>query len=148
MYRNKFEIYSIAGLVFTSIWLVIALLFFFFGLAMFISSKEESVIQAWFIWGLFCVIPVIIPTLKFVFGMTRDNAREGERHVTYTITSDSITSSNDGCLYGIIGFVLSAAAAVAAGPIVLGFYMVLNILAIIRFVSALVASRRSGGDSF
>ena len=125
----------IASIVFLGIWFILALSI---GLGAMSMWSEDKTFENWIIWGVLCTIPVIIPILKFVFESAREGARRGANDYTVTVTSSSVTVQNHPIRDALISLVLSVILSIVAGPFVLAFYVIKNIIKLIKTILALV----------
>ena len=113
----------IAGLVFNSIWLAVALFLWIGGLAAFIEMKADMGFGAWATWGFVCAIPMAWSLLKMAVDAGRSNARDGARVYTASIVGDTVYFRDNSWSYGFWGFVGGLIFGVLAGPIILPFFI-------------------------
>ncbi len=140
--NNKFEIKSKVGLIFKLVWLAFALIMFFCGLTVFLNGKTDEPFVSWILWGVFCAFPVIIPMIKIIIDLTKSNARAGAKDVTIVVSNTGAYAKNNSFMSGVVGLFLSVFASILAGPIVLGGYIFINILAIISYLLKLWAEKK------
>ncbi len=110
------------------IWYVIAIVFCLIGLVIYLKNKNFS---HWMIWGGLCCVPVLGTMLKFIFGMTRDGARDGANNYTVNVSDSSVSVSNHPFSTAIIYLILACIFSLIGGPIVLGINMIKNIAVIV-----------------
>ena len=139
MAKKKDEIKSVAGLVFKSIWLVIALVFFFAGMTMFTGDKT---FEGWLMWGLFCLFPMLGAVIRDAFVSGKRGARRGANMYTATVDSTSVTVSNHPFREALIEIAGTIIAAVLIGPLTLGVKILFAVIAIIKFVKVLIDRKK------
>lgn len=115
---------KVTKIVFNCIWLVISLILWICGLIAFLEKKDQDALGAWLSWGGICVIPVLIPILKWSLHSGKTGARDGANTYTATDNGDSIHIQNHPIRGAIVGFLVGLALGILAGPAVLGFYIV------------------------
>ncbi|MBO5906592.1 MAG: hypothetical protein J6Q85_00365 [Clostridia bacterium] len=129
---EKFEkAKKISVIVFYSIWLVVALSLWIFGLTMFM---EHSGFESWVIWGAACVVPIIIPILKMTFDQAKKGARDGANEYSASVVGNTVYVENHpirGAISGLIGGIFGG---LLVGPIMLAIYIIKNALALITAI--------------
>ncbi len=138
---GKFEIKSNIGLVFRLIWLAFSLFLFFIGYSIYKDGSSDTPITNWLIWGGICVAPIIIPTIKNIIDITKDGAARGSRNYTVTITDTSVSASNNTFMQGFMSLIFGVIFGIAAGPIMLGCYMVITVIAILSYIIILIKKK-------
>lgn len=126
----------IAAIVFHSVWLVLAALFYYLGVEVFRQTKGFG---GWMLWGLACsfvIIPFIIRTTR---DSAKDSAREGARTYTATVSSNSVTVSNHPFAGAVFGAVVGLLIGIAAGPIVTPIVAIRTIVKLIGCIKDLKA---------
>jgi len=123
---------KISGIVFYGIWLVVSLLLWIAGLMIFLNymgSGDEFIY--WFLWGILCVFPIIIPILKEAFDSAKKGARDGANRYTATQSGNTIHIENHPFRGAIKGFLVGIIAGILIGPVLLVIYFIKNILTLI-----------------
>lgn len=122
-----------ARIIFVAIWLVIAFLFFFAGLDMFLSAKERG-FGDWMMWGFMCCIPIIGTVLRGVISGAKKGWNDGANQYTATVSDTHVTVENHpfrGAVLGIIGSIIGGC---LAGPVLLGLYIIINIILLVQAI--------------
>lgn len=126
-------------LVFTSIWYAFAILCGALGLNLFLGEKTFN---NWLLCGLLCCFPIIGVTVKNIVGTVKDGYRRGENSYTVSVSSDSVHVTNNPIGGAIISLVVGILISLAAGPILLVIYMLLNIFDMVAAIKYLVANKK------
>ncbi len=135
MNRNDFEILSKAGLVFRIIWLVIAIALFTVGAVVYAHHYNNGgSVGGWFIWGGFCTIPVIGRVLARISGAARQGEEDGRKDIYATVEGNRIEFHDRSGSGWLIGGIVSIIISLLIGPIHLGYHMIMNLIAIIRYL--------------
>lgn len=101
------------------IWLVIALVIWIVALN-FAQSGSES---AWWEAGGLCVIPILFPILRFIWGAIKGGAATGSTVWDIDITSSGrVYATNHAWSYGLLAGLFAIVLAVVAGLIILPIY--------------------------
>ncbi len=119
---------AVRGIVFYSVWCVIAIVCFVVGLVLFLGYEGMDRIVGWLVWGAICAIPILGTVLRMAKKEGGRGARDGAN--TYTVESDpygNVTVSNHPVREMVIGFFAGALAGVVVGPIVLPIFLILNV---------------------
>ena len=114
----------IAGLVFNSIWLLVSVLLWIFGLIGFIEMVDSEGFSAWAIWGFMCAIPIAGSILKMAISAGRSNARDGERVYSAEVVGNTVYFRNHAWSYGFWGFVISLIVGVILGQVILPIFII------------------------
>lgn len=137
---NKKQVVKLVfSLIFTSIWMIVALILWFMGFNFF---REElnggDAFGAWFFWGALCVIPILFPIMKSVFSSAKSGARQGARTYSASWSGNTVTVQNHpirGAIYGFIGGIIGG---VLGGPLLLAIYVIVNTIKLITTIIELV----------
>ena len=139
MAKKKDEITSMAGFVFKCIWLAIALLMFFAGMAGFLGEKSFGM---WLFWGFCCAFPMIVQVIRDAINSAKKGAREGANQYTITQTSSTITVQNHPFKQAVISLIVSIFASILMGPIFLGLNIILAIIQIVNYIMVLTIKKK------
>ena len=134
----------IAGLVFNSIWLFIALALWLIGLIGFIETMESMGFGAWAVWGVMCALPMAGHVLRSAIESGRENARDGARVYTASLVGDTVTFRDNSASYGFWGFIGGLIGGVLLGPVILPLFI---IGAIKKIIVASLTLKHSVSDS-
>ena len=131
--KEKKGIQSIAGLIFKSIWLAVALFFFAIGITMFVLYKDTMGFGAWLVCGFACLIPRLGVVIKETFSDAKKGARRGANDYTATVDSTGVTVKNH-VFSGMITSIIAAIfVSLLFGVIVLGIEIIEAAIDVIRF---------------
>lgn len=129
---------AISGIVFYSIWIVVAVALWIVGFVVFQNNSEaEGTFIAWMYWGAICVVPILIPILRFAFGQGKDGARRGANDYTATVTDTHVTVKNHVFLNAFFGFIIAVIGGVFAGPVMLAGYFIYTLYKLIKCIISL-----------
>ena len=120
------------NLVKTIIWLVLAIVLWSVGFFNYIDTPEEDKVLAWFLWGAFCVIPMIRIVWRTIRKSTADGARKGAN--SYTIDLDRGVVYNHPVRDAIIGFLGGVIGGLAVGPVGLPVLIIVNLITMIKLI--------------
>jgi hypothetical protein len=134
----------IAGLVFNSIWLVVALFLWIGGLVCFIEEKDNMGFGAWAVWGVMCALPMAGHVLRSAIESGRDNARDGARVYTASLVGDTVTFRDNSASYGFWGFIGGLIGGVLLGPVILPLII---LGAVKKIIVAALTLKHSVSDS-
>ena len=140
MAKKKDVITSVPELVFKSIWLAIALLLYFVGMAIFLQDKTFGM---WIAWGFVCAIPTLGDVIRSAVVEGRRGAVKGANTYTATVSSNSVTVQNHPFREALIGILVSIFASLLAGPVVLALKILTIVIQIVFFVIALVKTKKA-----
>ena len=134
---NKLEkTLRIGAMVFRSIWMVIAIILWCAGLAVFQGGMNFGY---WMIWGFMCSIPMIVEVGKAVIDGTRQGARDGANEYSATIIGNTLYIENHPFRGAVIGFLGSIIGCVLVGPVVLPIYF---LAVAFKFITNILDYRR------
>ena len=122
----------IAGIVFHSIWLLIAVVLWTGGLFGFLELKDSEGFGAWATWGFMCAIPIVGSILKMAIDTGRSNARDGERVYTAEVVGNTVYFRNQAWSYGFWGFIGGLIGGVLLGQVILPFFVFRSVKYIIN----------------
>lgn len=126
---------TIAGIVFKSLWILISLGLWIFGITVFIDYiNSEAGVLGWFVWGLICTPAILGSVFGTAVGTTRSGWRSGANTYSATVDSNSVTVENHPFRGAITGFIGGLLAGVAMGPITLTFKTIRNIRDLIDMI--------------
>lgn len=113
------------------IWIIAALVIWIIALNMVfdINNIEHN----WWLSGLLCCIPIILPIGRFIIRMTRKGHNAGSSIWDVDISSSGhVNITNRGFLWGLIFFLIAFALSVSAGIVVLPIYWIYILITTIK----------------
>ena len=132
---------KITGIVFYSIWMVIALALWIFGLCAFISSlKSADGFMGWFLWGLLCIPGIIIPIIKMMVQGAKDGWKQGANEYSASVIGNTMYVENHPFRGALLQLLVNGIISIFAGPILLALNIVKNGLALYNKIFDLVKS--------
>ena len=140
MAKKKDQITSVAGLVFKSVWLVIAVILFITGMLGFLRDKSFGM---WMAWGFCCLIPMLGNVIRDIIVSGNRGARRGANTYTASVDSTGVTVSNHPFREALIEIVATILASLLLGPIALGFKMLVTVIQIVSFSVTLAKSKKA-----
>lgn len=126
-------------LIFTSTWYAFAILCGALGLYVFLSEKTFG---NWLLCGLLCCFPIVGVTVKNIVATVKDGYRRGANSYTVSVSSDSVSVENHPFREAVISLIIGILISLAAGPILLVIYMLLNIFDMVAAIKYLVANKK------
>ncbi len=128
MDKKKF----IFGLVLRGLWFVLAGVIWGIALANFIANKDES--GSWFAWSSLCLIPILLPFLRFLYNMIVMGRQKGYNTYDVSVSGNRATIANHPFKYGLIYLAVGILLGVLAGLVVLPIYFLYQIYVTVKFV--------------
>lgn len=122
-----------ARIIFISVWMIIAIVCLIVGLQMFLSDEERG-FGSWVMCGVACCFPVIGTVLRIAISNAKQGWKQGANEYTATVTDTHVTVSNHPFRQAILSFIVAVAISLVAGPIILGFSMILNVISLIQAI--------------
>ncbi len=119
-------------LVSRGIWFILAGVIWGIALANFIACKDES--GSWFAWSSLCLIPILIPFLKFLLNMITIGRQKGYNTYDVSFTGNRAYISNHPFKYGLIYLAVGILLGVLAGLVVLPIYFLYQVYTTVRFI--------------
>lgn len=128
---------SLLYIIFTSIWILAAVLVFVIGLVGVIDyAKNGNFFEGWFYWGIVCAVLMLFDVLRIVFAQTKQSYREGvEDKYLYYDGYGNFFVRDRGCSGMIVGFIVSSLICIVIGPIWLikkTYHAVRSLIVVIR----------------
>lgn len=119
-------------LVMRGIWFVLAGVIWGIALANFIKNKDQS--GSWFAWSSLCLIPILLPFLRFLFNMITIGRQKGYNTYDVSVSGNRAYISNHPFMYGLIYLAVGILLGVLAGLVVLPIYFLCQIYVTVKFV--------------
>ena len=95
-------------------------------------EKEGGMFTAWMIWGGVCAIPLIITMIKMGIVGAASGAATGANTYTATQSGNTVYVKNEAASGAFWGFIMGLFLGVAVGHIILPFFFIKNLIALIR----------------
>lgn len=133
---------AIARIIFCSIWLAVALLLFFLGLSLFIEAADRG-FGDWLVFGIMCCFPVIGTVIKTVVKGAKSGWKEGANTYDVTVSQNSVTVSNHPFRQAILSIIASLFCCLIAGPIILVFFVIINVIDLIKAISYVAKNKEN-----
>ena len=122
---------KISGIVFNGIWMLIAIVCWFGGRILY---TRDPGFTGWLSWGVFCVLPIIVPMIRWVAQSAKDGARDGANSYTATDYGNSIRVSNHPIRGAIIGTLSGIFVGLLSGPIALPIFFLNTVVKTIKSI--------------
>lgn len=114
------------------VWLVLALVIWILALVGYLNASGNDSSSAWFSSGAICLIPMLLPFIRFVINMARSGGNKGANTYDIDISYNHINVSNRRWLYTLIYLVIAIALGILAGLIVLPIYFCYQVYLSVR----------------
>ena len=132
---------KITGIVFYSIWMVVALGLWIFGLYGFIDSFESiGGFGGWVVWGILCIPAIIVPIIKMMVQGAKDGWKQGANEYSASFIGNTMYVENHPLRGALLQLVANLIISVLAGPILLAINIVKNGVALYNKIMDLVKS--------
>lgn len=131
--REKAKV--ITKIVFKSLWILISLGLWIFGIAIFINAiNSGEYFVGWFGWCMLCTPAVLGSILATMVRGTRIGWRDGANTYSATVDSTSVTVQNHPLRGALIGLVGGLIGGVLVGPITLAIKTIGNIRDLVDWI--------------
>ena len=98
--------------------------------------------ENWLICGIACCLPIIGVTIKNIVSVTKGGYRSGANEYSASTAGNSVYVENHPFRGAFISLIVGIVLSMAAGPILLAIYMLINIFDIVAAVKYLVANKK------